>query len=467
MTSRLLKIVLTTASVLALLCAFSAPAAAQATATVAGTVKDTQGGVIPGATITLVSETRGTTFEGVSSETGDFVMTNLPGDTYTIRVAMDGFKTSERKGVGVTPGDRVAVGTFSIEVGTLSETVMVSGEAPMIQAQTGERSFTITKETVEDLPMSGRNFASFATLAPGVSGTTRLDGARTNYTLDGISNVNTGGNQQGIQLSSDAIAEVKVLTNGYQAEYGRTAGITISGVTKSGSNRFRGSVFDLDRDSHWNSNSWANVRNGNPRRCPSSGTGVTPSAARWASRAGRTTCSSFTPEQFSPRTSGGAVNHIRVPTLLERQGDFSQSTDNTGAPFPYIRDTSTGLPCSATNTTGCFADGGVLGKIPANRLYGLGLNILKMYPAPNVSGLNYNLDTTAPTTNSDHVPACDPRGLSGVLEAAALGEVRRPERDGPADLQHDSGLQRLDLPVPGHPGAVGHGGLHHQREHGV
>jgi len=81
---------------------------------------------------------------------------------------MEGFRTSERKGVRVSPGDRVAVGTVVIEVGTLAETVLVSGDAPMIQAQTGERSYTVTKESVQDLPVTGRNFASFATLTPGV-----------------------------------------------------------------------------------------------------------------------------------------------------------------------------------------------------------------------------------------------------------------------------------------------------------
>src|SRR5205823_12974838 len=133
---------------------FAVSAMAQATnGTVAGTVKDAQGGIIPGATITLISETRGTTFDAQSGVTGDFVVSNLPVDTYTIRVAMDGFKTSERKGVRVSPGDRVAIGSVTIEVGTLAETVVVSGDAPLIQAQTGERSFTVTKESVENLPM--------------------------------------------------------------------------------------------------------------------------------------------------------------------------------------------------------------------------------------------------------------------------------------------------------------------------
>src|SRR5262245_31798054 len=154
------KLLLAAASI-ALMLAFAASAAAQATGTVAGTVKDAQGGIIPGATVTLVSETRGTTFDTTSGATGDFVLSNVPGDTYTVRVSMDGFSTSERKGVRVSPGDRVAVGTMTIEVGTLAETVLVTGDAPLVQAQTGDRSFVVARESVENLPMSGRNFASF------------------------------------------------------------------------------------------------------------------------------------------------------------------------------------------------------------------------------------------------------------------------------------------------------------------
>ena len=97
---------------------FAVFAGAQATnGTVAGTVKDAQGGIIPGATITLISETRGTTFEAQSGATGDFVVSNVPVDTYTVRVSMDGFKTSERKGVRVSAGDRVAIGSAGTATG--------------------------------------------------------------------------------------------------------------------------------------------------------------------------------------------------------------------------------------------------------------------------------------------------------------------------------------------------------------
>ena len=211
------------------------PAAGQATtSTVAGTVKDAQGGVIPGATVTLISEGRGTTFNTVSSESGDFVVPNIPGDTYTVRVEMDGFKTSERKGVTVSPGERAAVGTIVIEVGALSETVTVTGAAPMIQAQTGDRSFVVSTESVESLPVANRNYAAYAQMVPGVVTSTnqttgaqtvaRADGARTNYLLDGVATVDTGGNQQGLAINPDAIAEVRVISSAYQAEYGRTSG---------------------------------------------------------------------------------------------------------------------------------------------------------------------------------------------------------------------------------------------------
>ena len=94
LTYRALALVVTTIAVLG----FSSSAAAQATtATIAGTVQDTQGGVIPGAAVTVISESRGTMFETQSSNTGDFVISNIPGDTYTVRVTLTGFKTLERK----------------------------------------------------------------------------------------------------------------------------------------------------------------------------------------------------------------------------------------------------------------------------------------------------------------------------------------------------------------------------------
>jgi hypothetical protein len=214
---------------------------AQTTATLVGTVKDPQGGIIPGATVTLVSESRGTSQDAQTTNTGDFVFPNIAGDTYTVKVTMDGFKTLERRNIAVSPGDRVVVGTLTIEVGALAETVTVTGEAAMIQAQTGERSFTVTTEAVQNLPIANRNFGGLAALTPGVIGTTRIgmQGASTNFQIDGVSTIDTGAGGQALQLNVEAIAEVRVLTSGYQAEYGRNAGLQVTGVTKSGTNQFR------------------------------------------------------------------------------------------------------------------------------------------------------------------------------------------------------------------------------------
>jgi hypothetical protein len=100
----------------------------------------------------------------------------------------------------------------------------------------------------------------------------------------------------------------------------------------------------------------------------------------------------FWSQEFENRKDPASEHLARVPTALERAGDFSKSVDTNGNPFPYIRDYQTGLPCNASDTRGCFQDGGVLGKIPASRLYLPGLNALKIFPDPNFtagSGINF------------------------------------------------------------------------------
>src|SRR5689334_8418296 len=120
------------------------PVAAQTTGTVAGSVKDAQGGVIPGATVTMTSETRGTKVPGVvTNGQGDFVFVNIAPDSYQLQVAMSGFKTLVRGGVAVSPGERVPLPTLVIEVGGATETVNVTAESALIQAQSGERSFSL------------------------------------------------------------------------------------------------------------------------------------------------------------------------------------------------------------------------------------------------------------------------------------------------------------------------------------
>jgi len=139
------------------------------TGSVAGTVTDTQGSIVPGATVVLISEARGTKMAPVVTNiSGDFVVPNVTADTYTVEVSLSGFKTLLRKGVEVSGGDRVSVGRLTLEVGGLEETVNVVGESPLIQSQSGERSFMIPTSTSDNLPLSRQNFASLAAFVPGV-----------------------------------------------------------------------------------------------------------------------------------------------------------------------------------------------------------------------------------------------------------------------------------------------------------
>lgn len=190
------------------------------TASVTGTVKDPQGGIIPGATVTLISETRGTQLSDVfTNNNGDFTFANVSPDRYTVQVTMAGFKTLKRTGIVVSAGDRTLLGSLAIEVGGLTDTVQVKAESPIVQSQTGDRSFTVSREAVENLPIANRSFTALASLAPGVTGTTRIGGGGgNNIMMDGVSAVDTGSNAILLQMNVESIAEVKVLVSGYQAE---------------------------------------------------------------------------------------------------------------------------------------------------------------------------------------------------------------------------------------------------------
>jgi hypothetical protein len=152
------------------------------------------------------------------------------------------------------------------------------------------------------------------------------------------------------------------------------------------------------RKSNWNSNSKTNILNGDPKvKLNEKDLGYS-IGGPIGKPGGNNKLFFFYAHEYSPRTAGGDVVRFRFPTLLERAGDFSQSTDNNGAPFPFIKDPRLSGTCSATNQAACFQSGGVVGRIPADRLYGLGLNILKMYPTPNVNvpGAAYNYEITRP-----------------------------------------------------------------------
>ena len=197
----------------------------------------------------------------------------------------------------------------------------------------------------------------------------------------------------------DSVAEFKVLTNSYQAEYGRAVGGQIQVVTKERLARFRGSGYWYGRRSDWNANTWLNNRatpavpKAEASRNDSGFTIGGPVFVPGALNTERKKVFFFFSQEFQRRNDPVAERRGRVPTALERQGDFSQSVDSSGNPWPYARDYTTGLPCGPGDTRGCFAYQGVLGKIDPSRIYQPGLAALSIYPQPNASlgsGLNYS-----------------------------------------------------------------------------
>jgi hypothetical protein len=378
-------------------------------ATVSGLVQDAQAGVLPGVTVTMTSRTQGNTLTAVTDDGGRFVFPIVRPDTYTLQVTLAGFKTAERTNLVVNANDKLSTGPLTLEVASLAENVTVTASSPVtpLQSASGERSFTLQAETLKNIANNGRALFNFATLVPGAlsqnAGNTELaqvssftvNGQRpnsNNITIDGVANIDTGDNGGNMATTNiDAVAEFKILTNAYQAEYGRAVGGQLQVVTKSGSQDFHGSGYWYGRRSDWDANSYLNKREtpevpkqktarndsgytlGGPVAFPGFNTEKKKLFFFWS-------------QEFERRTNPATVHQTRVPTALEQRGDFSQSVDSSGNPFPFIRDYASGLPCSAADTRGCFQDGGVLGRIPANRLYAPGLNALKIFPQPNFSG---------------------------------------------------------------------------------
>ena len=402
---------------LALCLAGTAAVQAQTTsASVSGSARDAQGAVLPGAEVTLTSVTQGTVMSVVTDSMGNFVFPIIRPDTYTLKISLEGFQSVERTPIVVNANDRLDVGTFTLPVGSLTESVTVVGRTPDIQLRSGERAFTLEATAIQNIAVNGRSFFGLAGLVPGVvpnnDNPTQVsnfnaNGQRANsnnMTIDGVANIDTGDNGGNMaQTNLDAVAEFKVLSSSYQAEYGRAVGAQVQVVTKSGTRDFSGSAYWYARRSDWNANTWLNKRSGtelpkserNDRGYTIGGPIYIPGLFNTE----RNKLFFFWNQEFQRRKDPVGEQRVTVPTALERKGDFSQSVDANGNPYPYIRDYTTGLPCGPGDTRGCFQDGGVLGRIPADRLYQPTLKVLNLFPMPNVSGqAGYNYKSQTPGT---------------------------------------------------------------------
>ena len=231
------------------------PAAAQTSqAEIRGTVVDQSGGGLPGVTVTATHVDTGALRTTVTSETGVFLMPALPVGVYRLQLELAGFTSVIRENFRLEVGQSAQL-NFSMKLATVAETITVTGEAPLVESQKSELAGRITAGQVADLPLNGRNWLDLVALVPGARGnpgTVRAGfsgGDMAKYQVDGVDVSGTccGGSNQG--YSQENIQELEVITNRYDAEYGRAAGVVVNAVTKSGTNQFRGSAFTFIRDS--------------------------------------------------------------------------------------------------------------------------------------------------------------------------------------------------------------------------
>jgi Carboxypeptidase regulatory-like domain len=378
------------------------PCLAQTLGTITGEVKDSSGGLIPGATVTVVNKSTSATRTTTSNAVGLFDFPALPPGRYTITTELAGFKTATSE-VELQVQQTVRV-NFALELGTLEETATVTGVSPLVETSNATVGTVIENRRIVELPLNGRNYLQLIALSPNVSaefagpgqagdrqGGTRanqqlsISGQRrefNNYTLDGVDNTDVNFNTYIFLPSVDALEEFKVQTGVYSAEFGRNAS-QVNVVTKSGTNQLHGTLFEFHRDDALDARPYAFT----PAQA------VAPKAPfKW--------------DQYG-YTAAGPVwqNHLffmsnfegyrdrkqfqtpfSVPSAAMRRGDFSELLRNLGAVNPQ-----TGQPtgvlvdptqCTVVGTTRtCQPFPGNI--IPASRIQQTSQQLLEFYPEPN------------------------------------------------------------------------------------
>ncbi|MBA3442354.1 MAG: TonB-dependent receptor [Pyrinomonadaceae bacterium] len=383
--------------------------AQQVTGNISGTVVDTTNKVIPNTTITLVNEGTGEEKNTSSNDDGFFTFLALEPGTYTVKATRQGFRGFERKGVVLTANERLSVGNMQLQVGEVTETVTVTDDGSQVQVSSSDRTELLSGKQLDLTQVRSRDVVSLLRLLPGVSYqpdaggtfnseslggtfgtfTPNISGTRSqwnNFTLDGQS-----GNDADITnafngtTSLDAIAEVKVLPNNYQAEYGRNLGATVNIISKAGTRDFHGSLYWYKRHEKLNANDFFNNRNNQVRPI-----------YRYNTFGGTVGGPVFIPKLFNENRDKlfffysredwrvrepRSVRRVTVPTARERAGDFSQTLDLNGR-LISIRDPLTGQPFPGN-------------IIPTNRINSNGQALLSLFPQPNaldrgVTAGNYN-----------------------------------------------------------------------------
>src|SRR5436305_3787064 len=235
---------------------------------ISGTVQDSTGAVVPNATVTVVSEGTNLTRSAVSSESGAYFIPNLPLGFYDLSATAAGFKKFQVSHFEITVGQQASL-NVSLDVGNVNESITVQADAVHVDTTSGEVSNLITGTQASQIQLNGRNFPQLLQLLPGVSTTYNsgfslfggygvnnsrqsINGSRTDtfpWYLDGADNKdNGGGGNNFVNINPDAIAEFRVLTSNYGAQYGGSSGAVINVAVKSGTTDFHGIAYEFFRN---------------------------------------------------------------------------------------------------------------------------------------------------------------------------------------------------------------------------
>ena len=358
------------------------------TATVLGTVKDSSGAVVPGATVTLKNTATGITANAVTGADGSYQFLTVRIGTYVVRAELQGFSAAEARNVAVTVGARQRV-DLALAIGKVGETVEVTGASPLLQTDSSDRGQIIAKEQIVNLPLNGRNYADLALLSPGVrksaisdsrDASFNVNGLRSavnSFILDGVDNNSYGTSNQGfsnqlVQVSPDAVEQFKVQTNNFSAEYGRTGGAVINASMRSGTNAFHGTGWEFNRNTKLNAEGFFHPTSGKPK---------------------------FDRNQFG-FVLGGPIARNRTFFFTDYEG-FRQTTKVptfASIPTDAMRAGSLGKAIFNPLTGETYADG----VIPASAITSFAKKVLAGLPSPTRAGIANNFDSLPEGTNRNN-----------------------------------------------------------------
>jgi Carboxypeptidase regulatory-like domain/TonB dependent receptor-like, beta-barrel len=420
-------------SICVLMCALSALAQTDR-GTITGTVADATNAVIPGANVTAINSQTTAKYETVSTETGNYTLTQMPVGVYNLTIELPGFKKYVRQGVTVLSSTIVRV-DVALEVGGSTEEVTVSADAPLLRTETGDVSHTIRSDAVDALPVlsigaaagsSGiRNPTAIAGLLPGAyvvpNSVVKINGAPGNtasYRVEGqdASNGQVPATQAQVQPSVDALQEFTVLTSNFSAEYGQVGGGMFNYVVKSGTNQYHGSGYDYAANDAFNSSTpWLNTKSPVRRHDWGFTVGGPVNFTQKVYDGHNKTFFFFNFEQYRDHQNIGTIANT-VPIQEFRDGNFSKAiTGKVLGTYNEIGDPTPRQIIEGTiydpATTHLSANGQLVRNpfpnniIPRDRMDPVALKIQSLVPVPSRAGLVNNYINPFPSDRITYIPA--------------------------------------------------------------